>query len=127
VEWKNPQQAADWANELVDRVNARMRDRALREAQYNLDYLKGEMAATDIVGLQQAISKLLENEMQKLMLAKGNKDYSFRIVDPAQPPKVRVGPSKPLILAEGLFGGYLLLALVLIGRHFFQRSRPQHA
>jgi uncharacterized protein involved in exopolysaccharide biosynthesis len=124
VEWKNPKQAAEWANELVDRVNERMRERALRETQYNVDYLKAELASTNVVVLQQSISRLLESEMQKLMLAKGNKEFSFRVVDPAQIPKLRVGPGKPLILTEGLFGGYLLWAFVLIGRYFLHRSRP---
>lgn len=121
LEWKNPVQAANWANELVDRVNELMRQRALKESQYKVDYLKGELAASNLVTLNQSIGKLLQNELQRLMLAKGDKEYSFRILDHAEPPRSRVGLSKPLTVIEGLFLGVGVCALLLVGHHLIFR------
>jgi uncharacterized protein involved in exopolysaccharide biosynthesis len=122
VEWKDPKAAADWANEMVDRLNERMRQRALKEANYNVNYLEQQLALTNLVPLQQSIGRVLESELQKLLLAQGNPEYSFRIVDHAQPSKHRVGVPKPLLVLEGLIAGAFLWSLVLISRHLMRRN-----
>jgi len=125
VEWKDPKAAADWANEMVDRLNERMRQRALKEANYNVNYLEQQLALTNLVPLQQSIGRVLESELQKLLLAQGNPEYSFRIVDHAQPSKHRVGLPKPLLVVEGLLGGVFLWSLILISRYLMRRNvRP---
>src|SRR5690606_2767647 len=87
VEWIDPEIAAEWANILVERLNERMRRRALLEAESNVGYLQEELAKTGVVTLQQSISRLLESELQKLMLARGNEEFAFRVIDRAQVPK----------------------------------------
>jgi uncharacterized protein involved in exopolysaccharide biosynthesis len=115
VEWIEPAVAAEWANALVQRVNSRLRERALREASANVAYLQGEIARTKVVTLQQSIGRLLESELQKLMLARGNEDFAFRIVDPASPPKERIRPKRSLIAGIGiLLGGALGLFAVFV-------------
>ena len=76
-----------------------MRQRALAEAEANVKYLRREFESTSIVALQQSISGLLENEMQKLMLARGNSEYAFRIIDRAEVPRA---PSKPRVTLSSL-------------------------
>ena len=115
VEWIEPAVAAEWANALVQRVNSRLRERALREASANVAYLQGEIARTKVVTLQQSIGRLLESELQKLMLARGNEDFAFRIVDSASPPKERIRPKRSLIAGIGiLLGGALGLFAVFV-------------
>ena len=75
IEWGDPELAAAWANLLAVRLNDHMRQRALAEAEANVKYLRHEFETTSIVALQQSISELLESEMQKLMLARGNSEY----------------------------------------------------
>ena len=113
VEWTDPAVAATWANTLVARLNAYMRTRALATAQTNVDYLQKELAKTNVVTLQQSIGRLLETELQKLMLARGNDEFAFRVIDPAEPPKLRVRPNRTLIvIVAGMLGGMLSVFLV---------------
>ena len=115
VEWKDPDLAAAWANEMVQRLNDQMRDEALKEAQRNIAYLEGELGQTSVHTLQQSIGRLLEGELQKLMLARGNDEFAFKIVDPAQAPKMRSRPRRSLVAVVGtLFGGALAVIIVLI-------------
>ena len=115
IEWKNPDVAAEWANVLVQRLNLRLRARALREAEANVAYLQQELAQTTVVTLQQSIGRLLESELQKLMLARGNEEFAFRIMDPAQAPKERVRPKRALIAVVGtMLGGMLGVFLVFL-------------
>ena len=119
VEWTDPEVAAEWARQLAIRLNQRLRERALREAETNVAFLQTELGQTSVVTLQQSIGRLLESELQKLMLARGNEEFAFRVIDAASPPKERVRPKRALIAVMGtivggmlaVFGVFLLHAL----------------
>lgn len=128
LRWTDPDEASKWASELVARVNEQMRARAEREAETNLAYLNKELATTNVVNLQQAISRLIETEMQKLMLARNSDDYAVRTIDAAQVPKRPESPKKALVVVLAtLAGGFLSLvwlgALHLV-RRFRDTARP---
>lgn len=111
--WKDPVVAANWANSYAERLNARLRDRALIEAERNVKFLQQEIANTNVVSMQQSIGRILETEMQKYMLAKGEVEYAYRIVDRAAPPKLRESPRRTLVvLIAGLLGGGLATLFV---------------
>jgi uncharacterized protein involved in exopolysaccharide biosynthesis len=127
VEWKDPNVAAEWANMLVERVNELMRQRALAQAQTHVSYLQETLSQASIVTLQQSIGRLLESELQKLMIARGNREYSFRILDHAEVPKYPSWPKRPIIVAAGgLLGGMLALFVVLL-RDALARKRVASA
>lgn len=116
IEWTDPEIAAEWAGLLARRLNDRLRDKALREAETNVAYLQSEMASSTLFSLQESIGNLLETELQKLMLAKGNEEFAFKIVDPAVPPKQRVRPKRALTAVIGtVLGGLLGVFIVLVG------------
>jgi len=115
VEWTDPDVAAEWASILVRRLNDRLRERALLEAETNVTYLQAEMGSTNLVTLQESIGRLLETELQKLMLAKGNEEFAFKILDPAVSPKQRVRPKRALTVVVGtMLGGLLGVFAVLV-------------
>ena len=115
VQWTDPQLAADWADLLVLRLNAHLRQRALVEAESNVEYLRGELGGTNVMTLQQSIGRLLESELQKVMLARGNEEFAFRVIDKAQVPKIRFKPNRRLIVVmAALFGGMLAVLFVFI-------------
>lgn len=108
IEWKHPKLAAVWATKLVERVNAQMRQTALSEAEANSRFLQQQLAVTNVVTLQQPLTRLLEHEMQVLMLARGNREYAFRVIDPATAPKWRSRPKRSQIVALATLGGGML-------------------
>lgn len=119
IEWTDPVLAAEWATVLVNRLNARMRERALQEAETNVTYLQKELAQTNVVTLQQAVGRLLESELQKLMLARGTQEFAFRIIDSAEPPKRRARPKRVLVAIAGtLVGGVVSLIWIFLGHAF---------
>lgn len=123
VFWTDAETAAHWATSAIDMINERMRQRALQEAEGNIAFLKDQLAASSLVSLQQSIGNLLESELQSLMLAQGNKEYAFRVIDPAQPPKRRSRPRRTLIVASAVFaGGFLALIVVFVINAFRVRE-----
>ena len=119
VEWTDPVVASDWANSLVNRINEQMRQRALVEAKTNIEFLQSELANNRLVTLEQSIGRLLETELQKMMLARGSDEFSFRVVDPATPPKNRARPKRTLIVVSAVFLGGVFALLVVFARNAF--------
>jgi uncharacterized protein involved in exopolysaccharide biosynthesis len=115
IEWKDAKTAADWANLYADRANEQIRARALLEAQANVSFLEHELTTTSVVTLQQSIGRLLDTELQKLMLARENKEFAFRVIDRAEVPKWHVWPKRAqTVVLATLFGAALSIYLVFL-------------
>jgi uncharacterized protein involved in exopolysaccharide biosynthesis len=123
IEWRDPELAAAWANALAVRINDRMRQRALAEAEANVKYLRLEFESTSLVALQQSISGLLESEMQKLMVARGNSEFAFRVIDRAEVPRVKSKPRVMLIVAVSIVLGGMLAVFAVLFRDMVENRR----
>jgi uncharacterized protein involved in exopolysaccharide biosynthesis len=110
IDWKDPVTAANWTNQLVDRLNDEMRRRALSQAEASMGYLQHELADTIDVTTREAISHLMEGQIKQEMLAHVTKQYALRVVDTAIPADIDspVRPIKILYLAFGLFFGAMV-------------------
>jgi uncharacterized protein involved in exopolysaccharide biosynthesis len=108
VEWTDPDTAAAWANALVKQVNERMRQRALAQADSSINYLKLELEHSNVLTLQQSVGRLLEQQLQKGMMARVNEEFAFRVIDLAQPPNYRSAPRRRQIVSFAfVFGAFL--------------------
>lgn len=115
VTWNDPIEAAAWADELARRVNNTLRERALRLSTANVEYLQSELGKADVVEMRQTTARLLEAELQKLMLARGNEEFAFRIIDPAAEPREPAWPRPALLAVLGtLLGGIIGFLAVFI-------------
>jgi uncharacterized protein involved in exopolysaccharide biosynthesis len=123
VSWEDPNAAAAWANELARAANDTLRARALASAERNLTYLKAELPTTTSVTMQQSIGRLLDQEMQAVMLARGNSEYAFKIIDPAKVPKTRSSPNRTQITLMSLIAGGLLGVLFVFIRRAVRMRR----
>ncbi len=125
VEWYSPQLAAQWANATVDMVNDRLRSGAIRDANLRIEYLKQELAKTTIVGVQQGIDHLIEDQINDAMLANVQREYAFRFIDHAVPPDVKASPNRTLITAVGALSGLLIGSMItLLSRPIRRRRAP---
>lgn len=123
VEWKDAELAAKWANGYADLLNERMRQRALDDAQTSIEYLRNELSKTNEVVLQQSISRLIETEMQKLMMARGNPEFAFKIIDRAEVPKRKSSPQRALMV----IGSAFLTGCVMVGFVLWSSLRRRRA
>jgi uncharacterized protein involved in exopolysaccharide biosynthesis len=100
IEWTDRSLAAKWANELVERANAELRQRTMQNSQRSLEFLRRELAKTTETELQQTLYRLMEAELKRNMLAAVREDYAFRVIDTARVPPAnrRVRPQRTLIL-----------------------------
>jgi uncharacterized protein involved in exopolysaccharide biosynthesis len=124
IEWKDPVTAANWTNQLVERLNDEMRRRALSQAEASMGYLQNELAKTIDVTTREAISRLMEGQIKQEMLAHVTKQYALRVVDTAIPADIDapVRPIRILYLAFGLFFG--AVAGTFAARRLDRRAAP---
>ena len=118
VEWRDPSIAASWAKRLLSDLNSDLQKREIAEADSMITYLEAELEKTNVVGLQQAIFGLIEQQVQRRTFARVRTEFAYRIVDPAVVPEEDdyIRPNRPLLAATGLLGGLLIgifLALLL--------------
>jgi ElaB/YqjD/DUF883 family membrane-anchored ribosome-binding protein len=121
IEWTDRHLAAEWANKMVLRLNSRMRDQAVAEAERSIAFLSEEAGKSNLVGVQQAAYRLIESQLNRVTLARVREEYAFRVVDPALVPDerdyVRPRPFRVIVLAAGL-GLSLGILLVLLRRSY---------
>lgn len=101
ITWKDPILAKKWADGLVKAANLRLRAQAIDRSQRNIDYLKRASEETSVLEVKLSIYKLMESEIKKQMLATGNEQYAFRIVDPPVVPERKASPVRSLFVLMG--------------------------
>jgi uncharacterized protein involved in exopolysaccharide biosynthesis len=115
ITWKDPVQAASWANEIVRRANDHLRRRAVARAQGAIEYLKREARNAEAVEVQQTLYRLMEEQYKNLLLANVSDDYAFSVIDPAvaADPDQYVFPRRGLFAFGGLFFGVVLVLMLV--------------
>lgn len=128
VEWHDPQLAAEWADKMVRRVNEEMRRRAVSEANASIRYLNSEAKKTDVLGAEQAIYRLLEAQINRVMFTNVRQEFAFQTVDPAMIPDPRdyVRPRPGVAVGLGLLAG-LALGVLLALLRASRRSGTAHS
>jgi uncharacterized protein involved in exopolysaccharide biosynthesis len=125
IDWSDREEAAVWANDLLSRVNAEMRARAIQKADASTGYLEKEFNTTTVVATRDAISRLLEAQIKQRMLANVTDEYAFRVVDRALPPdKIdKLKPHKLLMIVSGFALGAVIGVLGALLADAWNRGR----
>jgi len=128
IEFRDSRRVADWANDLVARVNEFLRKRAITEAQRSIAFLEGELSKTTVLERQQIIYRLIESKTSDIMMANARKEYAFLVVDPAVTPEPTnfVKPRRLMIIGSGALLG-LILGILYVSVRWNLRQAPSHA
>jgi uncharacterized protein involved in exopolysaccharide biosynthesis len=121
ITWHDAAMSAQWANGIVALANEYIRAKAISDGERNIAYLNEQLAQSNVVAVQNSISALLENEIKKIMLARGSEEYAFKIIDAATMPE---RPSSPNPLVWAIVGstvGILVSSLLVLA--FSRRLR----
>jgi LPS O-antigen subunit length determinant protein (WzzB/FepE family) len=110
IKWPDRQLAANWANELADRINVEMRRRVNAEADASLAILDQELPKISAVELRQVVFKLTEAEIRRKILANSKPDFAFAIIDRATVPDEKRfdSPKRGLIILFAVITGLVI-------------------
>jgi LPS O-antigen subunit length determinant protein (WzzB/FepE family) len=123
----DPKVAAEWASELVRRVNEKMRQLAIQDAEKSLEYLVKEVSKTSSVEVREAIYRIMESQIKQIMLANVRDEYSFKIIDPPAVPDLddEVKPKKKLIVILGFVLGGFGGVFIAFFRNYIQNVKAR--
>ena len=125
--WRDPDVAAVWAKKYIDLANQRIRDRDMRESEARMAFLRKQLAEETVVSMQQSLSRLLEAELQKVMLARARPDYAFRLIDPPTIPKHRSSPKRLQIVALAAVAGAMFGILLALAGTALRRLKSMQS
>lgn len=120
--WPDPLQARNLLEQLVRRVNERLRGRRQSDLTASVSYLQKQLADTPNVEVRLAIAHVLEARLSELSLIGTREDYTLRMLDPpAVPPTdLYATPGRVRVVAVSLLGGGTfgcLLSALLFARN----------
>lgn len=114
IAWINPVQARIWANELVQRVDDELRQKAILESQDIIEYMQKKLPSIELQDLRMIALSMIEEQVKKITFAEVNKEYVFKVIDPAIVAEKPVSPKKGLIVAVGFILGLMLSVFVAL-------------
>tara|TARA_R110002167_G_scaffold168531_4_gene366291 strand:+ start:327 stop:1316 length:990 start_codon:yes stop_codon:yes gene_type:complete len=111
----SPHLAKEWVDLLIVETNDFMKSQDRKEALSSIEYLKVQIAKTNISEMNTIFYQLIEEQTKTLMLAEISEEYVFRTLSPARVAELKSGPKRGLIVTlAASFGAALALVFCLI-------------
>ena len=121
IKHQSPFIAKQWAELVVNEVNAFYRQKDKSESEKAVSYLNAQISITGLSEIKQSIAQLLQEETKKLTLIEANQYYVFDYIDPPAVMEKNSEPKRAFIcILSALLGGLLSILLVFIRHYVFK-------
>ena len=126
IDWEDAELAAEWANDMLRRLNDYQRRQAVARAEANLKYLRRELEDTQVEEMRQTLFELISQEQKKAMLANTQQEFAFRVLDAAAAPDKKAKPKRALIVVLAtLVAGFIAVFVAFILEGIARRRQQQ--
>ena len=123
IKHQSPYIAKQWAELIINEVNAFYRQQDKSESEKAVNYLNQRISVTGLSEIKEALAQLLQEETKKLALIEANEYYVFDYIDPPAVMEQKSEPKRSVIcILSALIGGMLSIVLVLI-RHYVVKQK----
>lgn len=119
----SPYIAKDWLDVIVNNINESMRREEIKLASSSIKFLNEQYIETNLTPIKESISKILETQIQKLMLASADENYIFNILEQPVVPEFKFSPSRAIICISITVISGLFSLFIVIARHFYLIKR----
>jgi hypothetical protein len=108
---------------LVSSINSHAKDRAIIEARDSISFLEKELEQTSILNSQTMLYSLIEQQMQKIMLANIRDEFVFKIIDPAVVPTHAENKPIFVIIFIGMILGIFVGSFFAVSVNYIQARK----
>src|SRR5450759_2753257 len=128
VEWNDAALASDWANALVEDLNLYLAQKTIARSERNLKYLNEELMRAQVEEMRKTLFDLMANEQKQAMLANTQKEFAFKVLDPAVEPDKKIKPKRSLIVIFTAFvAGFLAILYAFIMESIAKRREEENS
>lgn len=120
ISHKSPKIAQKWLQIIIENIRNTMRSIDKEEAINSIEFLNEQYNKTTNTSLKDSISKLLETQMQNLMLTSASKNYILKIIDEPAIPEEKSSPARPLIIFLGFILGLFFSILFIFSKNLLK-------
>ncbi len=119
IEHVSPFLAKEWLQLIIKNINNHMRDLDKTIAENSINFINDTSQKTNLSEIKGALSKLLENQIQTLMLAEATSDYIFKRIASPMAPEKKSKPSRSIICILGTLLGLIFGTSTALYLHYF--------
>lgn len=112
INHQSPHIAQKWLNIIIYNINESMRDDEKMLATNSIEFLNETIKNTNLIEIKESISGLLENQIQKLMLASANEFFVFKVIDSPLVREKKSSPNRIFIVILGALFGFMIGILI---------------
>ena len=123
IEHISPYVAKEWMDVIIYNINERMREIDKEDAQNSINFLSETLKTTNSQSIKVVFSKLMESQMQTLMLASSNADYIFKTINSPVVPEEKSGPNRPFVSIAGTLFGFIFSIIIVLIQHFRKAAK----
>lgn len=122
ISHESPYISRDWLVMIVDKINYMARKEDKEDSENAIKFLNNQISQTQLSEIREVLSSLLENQIKTVMLAEGNKDYLFKVIDPPYASEFKSAPNRSLICIFATFFGLLISLIYVLIIHFYNKN-----
>ena len=108
IDHQSPHIAKKWVEIIVKNINESMRNIDKKNALDSINFLNKEVENTNLKETKEAISKLVESQLQNLMLTSASESYVYKTLNAPIAPEKKTSPSRAIICILITFLGGVL-------------------
>ena len=125
VEHISPIFAKELLELIINEANELLRNKDLRDSSAAIAFLNTEIPKSSLITMKDAINTLVQSQLETQMMAKVNKEYILKVIEPPFIPEEKSKPFRALICILGiLLGGMLALVWVLMRHYISGNLKP---
>lgn len=118
IQHESPVIAQRWVEIIIKQINETMRTNDADQAKKSILYLNKIASSTNVQSIKDAISSLLESQMQTLTLTSSNEMYVFKIIDAPIIPENKFKPSRAIICILGTLISVFIGLFIAFVQHY---------
>lgn len=122
IEHLSPYIAKEWLDKIIYYIDESMRSEDKQKAIRSIDFLNNRMLDTNYAEIKEALSELLQNQTQILMLTEINDDYIFTSIDSPIVPEEESKPFRLLIIIIGTFLSLFFSSFFVLAKYYLNKN-----
>ena len=118
IEHHSPYIASFWLESIIKEINEITRLEDMKVANASIEFLENEIEGTKLIEVRSSLNGLIQDQIQKRMVANATPEYLFKILASPFAPEKKYSPRRSLICIFGFLMGILVsFSYILFGNY----------